>query len=398
MLAVAQAIGSSAIALVTFVGGLVGTELAPAPAWATLPVSASVLGNAVMTLPAALLMKRIGRRAGFAVAALAAALAAILAAVAIGREAFGLFCAATALIGGSGAFVLQYRFAAAESVDKTRLGTAVAVVLAGGIAAGFLGPRLGQLGRDLSALGPFAGSFLVLMGLEVLAMALLAALYREGKRETPPPGGPADARGGRRAALRSLSNPSTAAAIVAACCASGVMTFNMTAAPLGMHVLGHHTLSDTSFAIQSHIIAMYVPSFFTGFLIARLSLFAVMMAGGGLLVSSAVVGMLGTELWVYWLALVLLGLGWNLLFVGGTTLLARSYDAQNRFAVQGLNDFLVVGTQALASLMSSVVLFGAGRYVLAGISIGLVGVVSVVLVAVHRTHGPLGAEPAPGKG
>lgn len=384
--------GSSAIALVSFVGGLVGTVLAPSPVWATLPVTASIAGNALCTLPAALLMKRIGRRPGFLLAALVAGLAAVVAALAIQTRLFGLFCVATALIGGSGAFVLQYRFAAAESVEPSRLGTAVAVVLGGGVAAGVLGPQLGELGRDLVGSAEFSGSFLLLVGVEVVALALLW-FYRAPPRPSAgigaPPGPPP-----RRGALGSiLAKPRTVVAIVAACCASGVMTFNMTAAPLGMHVMAHHSLRATGFVIQSHIVAMYVPSFFTGFLIARMSLFAVMMSGCGLLLLSAAVAMTGMGIGVYWTALVLLGLGWNLLFVGGTTLLARSYDSESRFAIQGLNDFLVVGVQAIASLLSSGVLFAAGWHALNAITIPLVLAVAVTLLVLKRLPGALADAP-----
>jgi hypothetical protein len=344
-------------------------------------------------------------------AAAVASAAACLGALAIGRSAFGLFCVAAALIGASGAFVLQYRFAAAEQVEPSRVGTAVAVVLAGGVAAGFLGPQLATWGRDLSSLGPFAGSFLLLAGAEVCALLLLSLLRERRDPEPRASGGSGGSGESGRASgghdtpsataqeqlgiRATLSQPAALMAILAACCASGVMTFSMTAAPLGMHVLGSHTLGQTSFAVQSHIVAMYLPSFFTGVLISHVSLFAVMTGGALLLAASAGVAMLGQQLGIYWTSLVLLGLGWNLLFIGGTTLLARTYRPGDRFAIQGLNDLLVVAVQAVASLGSSVVLFAAGWRAVNLIALPVVGAVLVALVAVRRIQGTPLAKPEP---
>jgi MFS family permease len=356
LLAAGQALGSAGVAMVVLVGGIVGSRLAPSPAFSTLPVAAMVVGLAACSAPAALLMRRIGRRAGFLLGSLLAILASCLGALAMAQGSFTLLCAATALIGANGAFVSQYRFAAAESADAPQAGKAVALVLAGGVLAGLLGPELGRLGRNWFAAAQFAGSFLLAACLYAAA-ALLLSFLRES-RQAAVEEKRVPARGRSLAVI--LRQPQAMTALLAGIVAYAVMTFTMTAAPVSMHVMDHHTLGQAGFVIQSHIVAMYLPSFFTGFLLARLGMDFVMLLGVLLLAGSSAVSLLGSQLGWYWAALVLLGLGWNFLFVGGTTLLTRAYRPEERFQVQGMNDLLVFGFQAAASLLSGTALFRLG--------------------------------------
>jgi MFS family permease len=398
LLSAGQALGSAGVSLVVLVGGIVGTRLAPSPAWSTLPVAAMVVGLAAFSAPAALLMKRIGRRPGFLLGAALAMLAAGLGALAMARDSFTLLCAATALIGANGAFVSQYRFAAAESADEAQAGKAVSLVLVGGVVAGLLGPELGRQGKDWFAAAPFAGSFLLAAFLYA-ACALLLCFLR-GRRAGLPPSPakrqlrPAARRGSpaRRGTARSLAailrQPQALAALLAGIVSYAVMTFTMTAAPVSMHVLDHHTVDQAGFAIQSHIVAMYLPSFFTGFLLARLGLGRVMLLGVLLLAGSTGVSLLGNQLFQYWTALVLLGLGWNFLFVGGTTLLTRSYRPEERFQVQGVNDLLVFGFQAAASLLSGTALFGLGWKTLNLLNLPLLALMLAVLLAMRASLAP----------
>jgi MFS family permease len=388
LLAAAQALGSAGTAMIVLVGGIVGSRLASSSAWSTLPVAASVVGLAASSAPAALLMKRIGRRAGFSLGSLLAMLAACLGALAMAWHNFGLLCAGTALIGANGAFVSQYRFAAAENADAAHAAKAVSWVLAGGILAGLLGPELGMLGRDWFAAAPFAGSFLLASGLYAMAALLLSFL--RVSRWVGPEQERVPRRGRSVAAV--LRGPQALAALLAGIVSYAVMTFTMTAAPVSMHVLDGHTIGQTGFVIQSHIVAMYVPSFFTGVLIARLGLPAVMLLGVLFLAGSTGVSLLGSQLWVYWATLVLLGLGWNFLFVGGTTLLTRVYTPEERFQVQGVNDLLVFGFQAAASLLSGTALFGLGWKTLNLLNLPLLALMLAVLLLLQASRARLRHE------
>ncbi len=388
LLAAGQALGSSGVSMIVLVGGIVGSRLAPTPVWSTLPVAAMVVGLAASSAPAALLMKHIGRRIGFILGSLLAVLASCLGALAMGRDSFALLCVATALIGANGAFVNQYRFAAAESADGAHAGKAVSLVLVGGVLAGLLGPELGRLGRDWFGTAPFAGSFLLAACLYAAA-ALLVGFLRQSTRagsedkQAPGPG---------RSLGAVLRQPQALAALLAGIISYAVMTFTMTAAPVSMQVLDHHSLDQAGYVIQSHIVAMYLPSFFTGFLIARLGLSLVMLLGVALLAASTAVSLLGSQLSMYWSALVLLGLGWNFLFVGGTTLLTRVYRTEERFQVQGVNDLLVFGFQAAASLLSGAALFRLGWKTLNVLNLPLLVLMLVALLALQASRARLRRE------
>jgi predicted MFS family arabinose efflux permease len=336
--------------MVVFLGGLVGADLAPAPLWSTLPVSLMVVGVAASSAPAALIMRAIGRPRGFAAGSLLAALAAVAAVAAIGWGSFLLFCAATALIGANGAFVAQYRFAAAESVEESRVGHAVSFVLIGGIAAGFLGPELGRRASGWIALGPFSGSFLSLAGLYLLC-AVLVFLLKDPARQQKAAAEEARPLG------QILGQPPFRVALLAGVVAYGVMSFAMTATPISMHRIDGFSLSSTARVIQSHVIAMYAPSLLTAFLVGRLGPLRVMGLGVLAMIGSAALALSGHTLPLYGAGLVLLGVGWNFLFIGATTLLTRSYRAAERFKAQALNDFLIFGVQSFASLSAGAVLF-----------------------------------------
>jgi MFS family permease len=348
ILAGAQALAASGGPLVVLAGGIVGERLAPSPLFATLPITALVIGTASAAVPVSMLMRRIGRRAGFMTGAATSASGALLAAWATTIGSFAMFCTATLVMGAAAAFVQQYRFAAAESVDPRHTGRAVSFVLVGGIIAGALGPEIGRRGRGLLG-AEFSGAFVLVSIVQAIALGLLAAIRMPALAEST---------GSRAAApLRDfLARPSFMLAITGAATAFAVMSFIMTATPISMHVVDALTLDDTALVIQSHVIAMYAPSLVTGFLVDRLGLTRMMMAGTLTLVACCAIAVTGHTVTTYWIALVLLGLGWNLLFVGSTVLLTRSYQPAERFRAQGINDVAVFGTQALASLASGAVL------------------------------------------
>jgi MFS family permease len=377
VLAIAQIISMSGVAALLLLGGIIGTRLAPSPTLSTLSVSLMVVGLAAFTVPAALLMQRFGRRRGFAVSAALAALATLGAAGAVAIESFWLFCAATFVIGAQGAFVQQYRFAAIESVPPRAAGRAVSIVLLGGVVAGYLGPELATRSAHWLAAGPYVGS-LVLQAL----LYLVAGVVLLGLRDLPPPA--VEDRPSGRALREIVRQPIFLLAVIAATTSYTVMSFIMTATPLELHAVRSYDLHDTAWVIQSHIIAMFLPSLVTGVLIERHGVLPVMMAGTACLAACVAGALVSEHLMHYWGALVLLGVGWNFQFVAATVLLSRAAAPSERFRTQAVNDFVVFGAQALASLSAGVVLFAAGWRTLNLMTVPLL--VLTVVMALRGRH------------
>lgn len=344
ILALAQACAAcGVIVLVTF-AGIVGTRLAPSPAVATLPLSLSVLGVALTSIPAALLMQRIGRKPAFIGSALLAVLASLLCAVSVATGSFAGLCVAAVLLGANMAFVQQYRFAAAEFVSEKDAGRAVSTVMLGTLAAAVLAPELGNRARLLGGWPESTGSFVALAVVCGLAALVLLTLGRPAVRATTV-----------TAAARPLavvaSQPAFITAVLTGVTAFAVMSFIMTATPISMHVVDGMPVDDTKSVISLHLLGMYLPSLASGWVIRTLGVRPLMLAGLALMgVCVSISAFVGQHFSHYATALVLLGMGWNFLFVAGTTLLTTSYAPSERYRAQGLNDFVVFGTQAAASL------------------------------------------------
>ena len=353
VLAAAQSLGGSTAAIVVAIGGLVGHSLLGVDKeFATLPVTAFVLGTAFGTLPAGFLSRRFGRRIAFMGGALIGAASGVMAAWAIYQQSFTLFCMAVFFSGLVGALVQQYRFAAADTASDTFKPKAISWVMAGGVLAGVVGPQTVIFTVDLFEPVLFAGSFLALAGLNILAFVILSLI------KIPVPTRHERATSGRPI----LQIMAQRRFIVAAACGIGtyaLMSFVMTATPLAMVGCGL-TQTDATLAIQWHVLAMFGPSFFTGNLIARLGKEKVVAAGLFLLVGCGIVALSGLAVENFWFALVLLGLGWNFGFIGSTAMVTDTYRPEERNKVQATNDFLVFGSVALASFSSGTVLHVSG--------------------------------------
>lgn len=351
LLATCQMISASgSIAMVTL-GGIVGTSLAANKALATLPVSLMVVSVALTAIPATMLMRRIGRKAGFALAALSASAAWLLAAWALRVQSFALFTLAGALFGINMAFTQQYRYAAAESVAPRYVGRAVSVVLLGAIGGAVVGSELVTRAAGWFDAVPFAGTVLALAALHLLQAALftlLAPLRGEGPDEPSASGRPLG---------EIIRQPLFIVAVLGGTAAYGVMSLIMTATPISMHVTDGHSLAQTSAVIRSHVVAMYLPSLVSGLLIDRLGTARLMAAGAVLLAASCLVGLTGQAVTHYLWALVLLGVGWNFLYVGGTTMLTHTYRLEERFRAQAVNEITVFGTSAAGSLLAATVVY-----------------------------------------
>jgi MFS family permease len=354
VLVTCQMISATATISLVTLGGIIGMTLTSNKAFVTLPLSLMVVAVAATAIPATMLMRRIGRRFGFALAAVFAASGMFIGVFALIHSSFTLFCTAAMMLGANGAFTQQYRYAAAESVAPEYVARAVSFVLLGPIGGAFLGKELATRGQDWIEGIPYAGTMAALGVLFVVQAILLLALREPEVHEEHEP------RHSDRSLKEIIRQPVFFTAVFGGVVAYGIMTLIMTATPLSMHVNEGYSLEDTSSVIRAHVLAMYVPSLFAGFLIERLGVTRLMMAGTAGLLATSIIGLQGHALMHYWWALVLLGVGWNFLYVGGTTLLTYSYSMAERFRAQGVNEFLVFGMSASASLLAGTVMFYFG--------------------------------------
>jgi MFS family permease len=350
ILGVSQSFGMTGAPIYILLGGIIGYSLAPTPALATLPISLMVVGTTLSVIPASMLMRKMGRRAGFSAGSLLGAVGALAGASGVALGSFALFSLSALFIGVNNAFIQQYRFAAAESAPAGSSGKAVSLVLLGGIAAGFLGPEIARQTKDWLAWGEYTGSFIALM-LIYLALAALLAFFQ--------PVSPLmeDGEGAERSLKAVVRQPVFQTAVLAGAVSYGVMSLIMTATPIHLHHGEQFSLDETAWVIQSHIIAMYLPSLATGFLMSKLGVLRVMGTGVLAMAACAALALFGVDLMHFWWALVLLGIGWNFMFVSGTVLLTSSYFPLERFKAQASNDFLIFSIQALASLSAGTVLY-----------------------------------------
>lgn len=378
----AYALMMAGSSLMVLIGGIVGLELAPTPALATLPVALAVVGVALSTLPTGKLLARYGRHRVFVANAVLAIAAASLAAFSLSLQSFSLFCVAAVMIGWSAAAGHQYRFAALEAVPAALAPKATSVLLLGGLLGAFIGPEMAVRGRWL--LGTeYAGSF-VLLALSYVSGLLLISFHRDGVLKVT------EHEGRGRPLLVILRTPSVVLAVGAAAMAYAMMSLIMTATPISMHQHEGHSLEATKLVIQSHIAAMYLPSIIYGALSARLGLKGMLWAGVGAYGVCLALALLDTELLHYWLALIMLGIGWNFLFLSGTNLLPLGYRPEERFRAQAGNDFLVFGVQAAVTLSSGWLLVTWHWEGLLWACVPLLLVFSVLIVWVNpagvRTH------------
>ena len=390
ILLVAQMVAITATISLVTLGGIVGHDLAPTPALATLPLSLFVVGTAMATVPAAWSMSRIGRARGFACGAGLGLGGALLSMTAMATASFPLFCVGAVFVGFSAAFSQQYRFAAAESVGSRWAAQAVSVILLGSIAGALLGPELAVRGESWMEGAPFAGTFLGVGACYLVAGALLLML-RDDRAQTGTPTG-----GEMRPLRRMVGRWLFVVPVLGAAVGQGVMVFVMTAAPLAMHVADGHSLATAAAVVQAHVLAMYIPSLFTGALIGRYGAVRVMLAGTAIMCAMVAVGFLGREVLHYGVSMVALGVGWNFLFIGGTTLLAGAHRPAEKFRAQAVNDFSVFGLSAVGSLSAGLVIQLFGWNAVLWASIPPVAVTMAVLVWVGGT-GLRNDAPAPSK-
>lgn len=325
-------------------GALVGLLIAQDKSLATLPVTATVTGTALATIPAAMIMRRIGRKFGFILGASVGVVGAAIASYALTQGDFWLFSAGVFLVGMFAAFGQQYRFAAVDVATKEFRNKAVSYVMAGGLIAGFIGPQIASFTKDLYPEFVFLGPYLALIVLCGLSIILLSFAKIPQMSEF-------ELNEAQRPLMEIAKQPRFITAALSAMIGYGVMSYIMTATPLAMVGCGL-TETDSFNVISFHVVAMFGPSFFTGSLINRLGELRIILIGSLLGLAAVAVGLMGLDFANFWVALILLGVSWNFMFIGGTTLLTSTYRPSEKAKVQGFNDFLVFALVATASLTS----------------------------------------------
>jgi MFS family permease len=372
VLAAAQALAGGNTTVIVATGGIAGSMLAPDSVLATLPISVMAVGMWIGTLPVGMLAKAVGRRFALQVGSAFGAVAGGLSCVAMLSGSFFLLLVG-ALCGGLYAAAHQsYRFAAADTASTHFRAKAIAWVLAGGVCSAVIGPQLVILTKDLWPTYLFAGTFLAQSACAIAAGAVLTLLRMPRPRVAQPF---ADGR----PLVEIIGKPQFIVAVACGVASYVVMNLMMTAAPLAM-VICRHSVGEAALGIQWHVIGMYAPSFFTGALIARFGLRAMMASGLILIAAAAAIGSLGIALWNFWLALALLGVGWNFAFISATTLVTECHGPRERNKVQAFNDFLVFGSTAIGSFSSGALLTRYGWTAVNDVVFPVVVVAAVLLV------------------
>ena len=371
LLAACQAMLFSNSSTLASINGLAGMSLATNPALGTLPVTTWVLGGAIATLPASLYMKRAGRTQGLMAGAGIGIVAALICALAMGLHNFWLLCFGTLVFGASNATGQYYRFAAADVSRADYKSRAISLVLAGGLAGGIIGPGLSRFSVDAFA-QRFLGAYLALILFCVVTIALLSAT------RIPHPTPAEQASGGR--SLREIAGqPKFLVAVLSGSISYGVMNLLMTATPIAMDMCGH-PFGDAAFVVSSHVVAMFAPSLFAGALIKRFGVLNIILAGVALNVACVAVALSGADVANFWWSLVLLGVGWNFMYIGGTTLLTETYRPEEKAKAQGANDLCIFSMMVISSLTSGLLVSRAGWDKINLLAIPLLAVVAIAAV------------------
>ena len=332
--------------------GLAGFALAPNTAFATVPLTCYVIGSALTTFPASMLMKAIGRRAGFQAGTAIGMAGAALCALAIYLANFWLLCFGMMVMGSYTAFGKYYRFAAADVAEPGFRAKAISLTLAGGIVGGFVAPEMAKRTKDLFADHVFLGSYLSLMIVCVVAALLLTQLEIPQLSEQ-------ERKEGGRPMREIMRQPVFIVAALAGALSYGIMNLFMTSTPLAMRAHDHH-FNSAAFVLEWHVVGMYGPSFFTGSLIQKFGVLKVILTGIALLFGAVLCALAGTGVINFWLALFVLGVGWNFMYVGGSALLSECHTPAERAKTQAANDLMVFITMAISSMSSGMLLNVSG--------------------------------------
>ena len=351
LLVLSQVFSFTAATVTVFISGIIGSQLSPIKTLSTLPPSIYVVGTAAATIIAAKIMSLIGRRLGFIFASVVGSISCLIGAYAIMVENFYIFCFAKFILGATMAFTHQYRFAAAESVEKEKAPKAISSLLLAGIVAAFLGISLSNYTKSFVSDYLYVGSYLTLAILTIIPSFLL--FFFKDIREVS-----LDSYENikSRNYLEFLSDPKFLQAITSAAFAYAVMSFLMTATPISMHIVHQLSLEKTGIVLQFHVLAMFLPSLVTGNLIKKFGYSNMMYLGVVFYILTILLSFFEPSFLNYFISLIFLGIGWNFLFISGTSLLVTTYKPDEKFKAQGFNDLLVFSSMALASLLAGILI------------------------------------------
>jgi len=354
LLAAAQAVLGSNQAVMGVVASLTALTMVENTSLSTLPVTFMTVGTALATGPSAYILYRLGRRGGFMLGAALAVPGLLLAALAAWLGNFWLLCGTLAILGGTLAFSNQYRFAAADSVPTAFKSRAISWVMAGGVVSGFVGPNMYVLTKDMIPGGSYVGTYVTMAAMALIAVGILSQtkLAPVVRRAVGGVSG--------RSFKELLSTFEVVVPMVGGAASFGLMVMVMVAAPIAMVTVCGHSTTDAAYAIQWHIVAMFAPSFITGSVIHRIGAHLTAAIGLLLIIAAAGVNLTGTEIPHFVISLILLGVGWNFGFIASTALLSTAYRPGEASKVQGLNEQVVFGVMALASILSGVLLSAIG--------------------------------------
>jgi len=349
LLTLSQVFGFTAATITVFLSGIIGSQITSLKFLATLPTAIYVVGTAIFTILAARIMSKIGRRLGFILAALGSSVASLLAAYSISQQNFILFCISCLILGMGAAFNHQYRFAAAESVEKEKAAKAISILMLAGIVAAFLGITSANYTKNLIPDHLYVGSYL-LLAVFTFVPAIFLFFYKNNENTKIELNNKYD---GRRL-FEIIFQPRFLQAVIASAFAYAVMSFLMTATPMSMHLMEKMSLEKTGLVLQFHVAAMFLPSLITGNLIKKFGHSKIIYIGVLFFAVTVVLSLFEQTYANYMIALIFLGLGWNFLFISGTSLVVLTYTEEEKFRAQGINDLIVFTTMAFASLSAGI--------------------------------------------
>ncbi len=345
VLVAAQAILGSQMPISFVLGGLAGQYLSSNPCWSTLPIALIVFGSMLTAPVMSSIMQNYGRRTGFVIGVLGGIIGASLAAAALWVGSFSLFLVGSLFTGIYMSSQGFFRFAATDMASEEYQPKAISWVMAGGLISAIIGPQIVKLTQGALDPIPFMGSYLAIIALNVVGVMLFFFL------EIPTPKKPDVGAPQGRSRMELLRDPQILVAMISAMVAYSLMNLVMTSTPLAVVGCGFQT-ENAADIVSMHVLAMYIPSFFTGFLINRFGVERIIALGLVILAAAGAVALAGVDLGNFYLALILLGIGWNFGFIGGTTMLTAAHTEQERGRIQGMNDFAVFGMVTIASLSS----------------------------------------------
>ena len=351
LLTLSQVFGFTAATITVFLSGIIGSQITSIKSLSTLPTALSVVGTAICTIFAAKIMSKIGRRLGFIFASFGSSVSSLLAAFAIYQQNFILFCISCLIIGMGLAFIHQYRFAAAESVEKEKAPKAISILMLAGIVAAFLGISSANYTKNLIPDHLYVGSYL-LLAVFTFIPAIFLFFYKNNETTKTELN---NKYNGRRL-FEIIFQPKFLQAVTAAAFAYAIMSFLMTATPLSMHVMEKMSLENTGLVLQFHVVAMFLPSLITGHLIKKFGHSNIIYIGVLFFIVMIILSLFEQTFANYMVALIFLGFGWNFLFISGTSLVVLTYKEEEKFRAQGINDLIIFTTMALASLLAGILL------------------------------------------